>query len=223
MPYFHIGTPRASFLSGPAVAPSKALSYLSQPRWISVNFLGQTKPDYFLGEDRSRQDRGSAWRGLLIGSSLAGRWSNQVCRPPATCRVPPDEPWPSPLPPHQPALLTSQRPRPGRRPSWSGGASSDSTFGRASASASASASADQRPTSQMSFATVPVSYPCQYTSQIKQNNGVTQCSLLRFDNGCNDLCTIETFHNKAKNTRDVAYGWFRKHWDNLAWHSDAPY
>merc|ERR1711973_15689 len=32
LPYFHIGTPRASFLSGPAVAPSKALSYLSQPR-----------------------------------------------------------------------------------------------------------------------------------------------------------------------------------------------
>merc|ERR1711973_484842 len=59
------------------------------------------------GEDRSRPDRGSAWRGLLIGSSLVGRWSNQVCRPPATCRVPPDEPWPSPLPPHQPALLTA--------------------------------------------------------------------------------------------------------------------
>merc|ERR1711936_796596 len=32
LPYFHIGRPQASLLSGPAVAPSKALSYLSQPR-----------------------------------------------------------------------------------------------------------------------------------------------------------------------------------------------
>ena len=93
--------------------------------------------------------------------------------------------------------------------------------------ASASASADQQPTSQMSFATVPVSYPCQYTSQIKQNNGVTQCSLSWFENGCNDVCTTEafeqkTFHNKAKKQGMYPMAFFRRHWDNLAWHRDAP-